>query len=177
MKIYQIVGTACLLILSSWALADVYKWVDDKGVTHYGNQKPPEAKAEQVKVPGGGVSNQSNSDPLDQLDPEAREMAEAMKKELLKDHGNGELNCSKAMTNATEQIDIYVAQAKRNLDGGYINQNQYNQVDNAFRQVKSRISTSRCQSATGVEKEFYLCMSNDMNSAVMCIDKAESIFK
>ena len=60
MKIYQIVGAACLLILSSWALADVYKWVDEKGVTHYGNQKPPEAKAEQVKVPGGGVSNQSN---------------------------------------------------------------------------------------------------------------------
>lgn len=114
---------------------------------------------------------------MDQLDPAAREMAEAMKKELLKDHGNAELNCSKAMTNATEQIDIYVAQAKRNLDGGYINQNQYDQVDNAFRQVKSRISTSRCQSASGIEKEFYLCMSNDMNSAVMCIDKAESIFK
>jgi hypothetical protein len=177
MKVWQLIGATSLLVLSSWAVGDVYKWVDEKGVTHYGNQKPPEAKAEQVKVSGGGVSNSENPDPMEQLDPAAREMAEAMKKELLKDHGNAELNCSKAMTNATEQIDIYVAQAKRNLDGGYINQNQYDQVDNAFRQVKSRISTSRCQSASGIEKEFYLCMSNDMNSAVMCIDKAESIFK
>ena len=84
MKIWQIVGAVCLLILSSWALADVYKWVDENGVTHYGNQKPPEAKAEQVKVSGGGVSSNENPDPLDQLDPEARELAEAMKKELLK---------------------------------------------------------------------------------------------
>lgn len=176
MKIWQIVGATCLSILSSWALADVYKWVDENGVTHYGNQKPPEAKAEQVKV-SGGVSSNENPDPLDQLDPEAREMAEAMKKELLKDHGNGELNCSKAMTNATEQIDIYVAQAKRNLDGGYINQAQYNQVDTEFRKLKSKISVSRCQSASGVEKDFYLCMSNDRNAAIACLSKTGSFFE
>lgn len=162
------------LFLSCSTLADVYKWVDEQGVTHYGNKKPPEAKAQQVDVPGGS----SNKDPLDQLDPAARALAEGMKKELMRDHGNAEqLDCSKAMTNATDQIDIYLAQAKRNLDGGYITQENYNQVDMAFSHVKSRISTSACQASSGVEREFYLCLSNDMNAAVMCIDKAESIFK
>lgn len=177
MKIHQIIGAASLLILSAWASADVYKWVDENGVTHYGNKKPPAAKVEQVRVSGGGVSRDESPDPLDKLEPDARELANAMKKELLKDHGNAELNCSKAVTNAIDQIDTYVTQAKRNFDGGYINQNQYDQVDSTFSRVKSRISTSRCQSASGIEKEFYLCMSNHMNSAVMCIDKAESIFK
>lgn len=167
----------CLLFLSAHAFPDVYKWIDENGVTHYGNKKPPEAQVQQVKVSGSGVNSSSATDPLDQLDPAARELAESMKKELMKDHGNAELNCSKAMSNATEQINIYIAQAKRNLEGGYITQDNYNQIDMVFGRVKSRISTTACQSASGVEKDFYLCMSNDMNSAVMCIDKAESIFK
>ena len=177
MKIYQIVGAACLLILSSWALADVYKWVDEKGVTHYGNQKPPEAKAEQVKVPGGGVSNQSNSDPLDQLDPEAREMAEAIKKELLKDNGNVTLNCAAAISNANGQMDNHLSQAKRNLDGGYINQDQYSQVNSEFNLLKSRISVSACEASSGIKREFYQCMSNSMNSVIMCVNKYEAILK
>ncbi|MBK8188417.1 MAG: DUF4124 domain-containing protein [Cellvibrio sp.] len=175
MRLFQV--TILFLILISFTTnADVYKWVDEKGVTHYGNQKPPEAKAEQVKVSGGGGGNSSNSDPLDQLDPAERVLAEAMKKELLKDHGNGELDCSKAMSNTTEQVDTYVAQAKRNLNGGHINQSQYNQVETEFRKLKSKISVSRCQSASGTEKDFYLCMSNDNNSAIGCLSKTGSLF-
>ena len=177
MKIWQFVSASCLLILSSWALADVYKWVDEKGVTHYGNQKPPEAKAEQVKVSGGGVSSDENPDPMDQLDPEAREMAEAMKKELLKDHGNGALNCAAAISNAIGQMDNHLSQAKRNLDGGYITQDQYSQVNSEFNLLKSRISVSACDASSGAKREFYQCMSNSMNSVIMCVNKYEAILK
>lgn len=34
MKIWQFIGATSLLVLSSWAVGDVYKWVDEKGVTH-----------------------------------------------------------------------------------------------------------------------------------------------
>lgn len=166
---------AVSLFLSCPAIADVYKWVDEQGVTHYGNQKPPEAKAQQIKVSGGGSST---SDPLDKLDPAARTMAEAMKKEIMKDHGNAtELDCAKAVTNGTDQINIYVAQAKRNLDGGYITEENYSQIEYVFGVVRSKMSTSACQASSGVERDFYLCLANDMNAAVMCIDKAESVFK
>jgi hypothetical protein len=36
------------------AQAQVYKWVDDKGQVHYGEQPPPEAKTSTVNVPAPG---------------------------------------------------------------------------------------------------------------------------
>jgi Domain of unknown function (DUF4124) len=37
-----------------FAQAQVYKWVDDKGQVHYGEQPPPEAKTTTVHVPPPG---------------------------------------------------------------------------------------------------------------------------
>jgi len=54
-----------------WALivpatAQVYKWVDERGTTHYGERPPPGRKAQQVEqhlanpVPAPGKANQPN---------------------------------------------------------------------------------------------------------------------
>lgn len=40
---------ACLVLP---ARAQLYKWVDEKGVTHYSDQKPYSGKSEVIKVPG-----------------------------------------------------------------------------------------------------------------------------
>jgi len=55
------------------ALAQVYKWVDERGVTHYGERPPQGAKATEVQdklasPPPGGAASQSGA-PKDQ--PEA----------------------------------------------------------------------------------------------------------
>ena len=42
-KHYQILGTLIALSLSSLAHADIYKWKDAQGVTHYGDTMPPQA--------------------------------------------------------------------------------------------------------------------------------------
>ncbi|HIV69762.1 MAG TPA: DUF4124 domain-containing protein [Candidatus Aquabacterium excrementipullorum] len=38
--IAQLVGLTCAVHMASAAHAEVYKWVDDKGQTHYGERKP-----------------------------------------------------------------------------------------------------------------------------------------
>jgi glutaredoxin len=48
MKYKYLVGAA-LLLLAGAATAQVFKWVDAKGVTHFGDQPPPEQKNVQVK--------------------------------------------------------------------------------------------------------------------------------
>ena len=39
-----------LLLLSSFSFAEIYQWHDEKGQLHFGDQPPPKARAEQVKV-------------------------------------------------------------------------------------------------------------------------------
>jgi glutaredoxin len=55
MKHKYLVGAA-LLLLSGVAVAQVYKWVDAKGVTHFSDQPPPEQKNVQVKPISSGGS-------------------------------------------------------------------------------------------------------------------------
>lgn len=65
---------AIILVLSStMAMAEVYKWVDENGVTHYGSKKPPIVEAEVINVRSGSVTKVAGSD--------TREFAESAKKE------------------------------------------------------------------------------------------------
>ena len=39
-----------MLALAASASAEVYKWVDEKGVTHYGEHAPPNAKSKEIRL-------------------------------------------------------------------------------------------------------------------------------
>jgi hypothetical protein len=54
------IAAALLLLCAGAASAQVYKWVDDKGVTHYSDMPPPPASKARVEVKsfsGGGSAN------------------------------------------------------------------------------------------------------------------------
>jgi hypothetical protein len=55
------VSFAFILLLSSQASAQVYKWVDEKGVTHYGERPPQGQKASPVTAtpPAGSAPSQA----------------------------------------------------------------------------------------------------------------------
>lgn len=45
-------GVVCLCAALPWAAAAaMYKWVDEKGVTHYSESPPPDGKASRVELP------------------------------------------------------------------------------------------------------------------------------
>jgi hypothetical protein len=55
----RIVFLACLLIPIA-AAAQMYKWIDEKGVTHYSETPPPDGKAAKVDIrPATGASSTS----------------------------------------------------------------------------------------------------------------------
>lgn len=58
-----LIACLILLLISSAARGEIYKWVDEKGRTHYSESKADagKAKAEELKVKSSPVSGQSNS--------------------------------------------------------------------------------------------------------------------
>ena len=58
-EIFMAVMTATLLLMATDAMAtdDVYRWVDDKGVVHFGDRPPKQVDSEQINIhPSAGVT-------------------------------------------------------------------------------------------------------------------------
>lgn len=156
-----------LLILpfSNIHAGEVYKWTDAEGKVHF-TATPPTKKVKTVEIKQYGSASSS---PYKMTEEDKKEWGDAYKKQLLKvDDSKTELNCSAALSNANWQFETMFAQGKRNLDNGSITQAQYTQATTALQRARDEVSLSRCQSATGVERSFYECMSNDQNHLVGC---------
>ena len=54
MRVGALVFFCIALWLAAPAAAEVYKWVDEKGVTHYGEKAPPNHKSRQVIIRDSG---------------------------------------------------------------------------------------------------------------------------
>jgi Domain of unknown function (DUF4124) len=151
-----------LMMCGSLSFAgDVYKWKDEQGNVHF-SERPPVKKAESVEVKNYGKQNAS-------IDKDVEELKNAMTNEIKKvDETDNVLNCSVALDNAQWQFQTMLDQGKRNLNNGSINQDQFGQVTAVVNKLKSEISYSDCQSAAGIKKSFYECMSNKNNHLVGC---------
>lgn len=72
---------ACALFLALAGAATaapekVYKWTDEKGVVHYGQQPPSEAKAEAISVRKGYTAPEADAAPPTEAERKAAEEAE-----------------------------------------------------------------------------------------------------
>ncbi len=165
MKAIATICAGLIIITSNTHAADVYKWTDSEGKTHYSSH-PPGEKGKTVEVKNYGGASPST---YKMSEEDRKEWADAYTKELSKvDETKTPLNCSTAITNANEQFDTLFAQGKRNLDNGSITQAQYDKAVGALRKARQEVSFSRCQTATGVERAFYECMTNGNNHLVGC---------
>jgi hypothetical protein len=163
----KLIATAAILMLplSNIHAAEVYKWTDAEGKVHF-SATPPAKKAKTVEVKQYGSESPSS---YKMTEEDKKEWGDAYKNQLLKvDDSETPLNCSTALSNANWQFETLFAQGKRNLDNGSITQAQYTQATTALQRARDEVSLSRCQSATGVERAFYECMSNDQNHLVGC---------
>jgi hypothetical protein len=60
---------ACLFVLPSAAIAsDIYKWTDDSGGVHYGQQHPPGVDAQQVRIVHDGPTPEEQAAAKTQMD-------------------------------------------------------------------------------------------------------------
>ena len=52
MRLSKIIMIICMLF-TSHALAEIYKWIDEQGVTHYGDCPPTDCVYEEIELPKG----------------------------------------------------------------------------------------------------------------------------
>ena len=138
--------------------AQIYKWVDKDGVVHYGSTPPSEVDVEQVSQAreASDDAKEENADasaeePVDGDDDEAEAEPEAAV-------DRGEM-CATAIREVRRTIPGYLEDARKNLKGGHITREQYEDLNSTLAQVQAEITVSKCRQAQGRQLEFYECLA------------------
>ncbi|HSC79773.1 MAG TPA: DUF4124 domain-containing protein [Chitinolyticbacter sp.] len=152
--------------LAATASAAVYKWVDEKGVTQYSSEPPPNQKAKEIKVQGGNTFSAPKSG---NVDAESKQLANEMAEGLMKVKPSGTLDCAKAVENSRYSLDQMLETGRRNLKGGHIKQADFDKTAPLLTKARGRVSESECRSSSGKTKDFYTCMSSGYNLALACM--------
>jgi hypothetical protein len=154
-----------ILVISDASAGEVYKWTDADGKVHF-SAHPPAGKAKTVEIKkyrGGSPA------PARNIDQDQQEFIDAYKQQLMKvDGSEATFDCSVAMDNLNWQFETMFTQGERNLNSGVITKEQHDQAKSSLQKAQNQMSYSRCQSATGVERSFYECMSNKNNHMAGC---------
>lgn len=110
-----IIGAA--LLFATAAQAALYKWVDQHGVTRYGDRPPPGAEAQQMKEPPAAAAADAPADP----DAEAKEQIreELLKKEQARLEQRRQ-NCERARSELARISDVPARNIMRTDEAGNI---------------------------------------------------------
>lgn len=158
----KVILLSMLFAFTGTVNAEIYKWVDDNGVTHYGSKKPTKKNASEMNV-------RNSSNKTKKVSPEVKDMANGIAAGLMKDHGDAKkVNCSKAVRNAKSGIDTMLSVGKRNLASGHLGKSEYNKMSTELKRLNARVSMSECKGASGRTLGFYKCMSNNYNHVASC---------
>lgn len=142
------------LCVNTQAMAEIYKWVDERGVTHFGQNSPENVEAEKLNI-NIGIKRYSDS-----LKPESNPT-----------QAGGEqvtFSCRDAVNNAKRSIDNLMTVAKLNLKDGHINQPTMDMKTAKMKKLDGGLSINDCQSAQGARLEFYYCMSQGLKTVEQC---------
>mgnify|MGYP001061073417 CR=1 FL=1 len=112
------------LLAGTTAQAEIYRWVDENGVTQFSSSPPPEGEAEQVKINPPpktdlNVRKQLEAD-MQELEDERedRELAERKQQEEEKKRELAETNCRNAKSNL-ENLTVATQRLLKMPDGSY----------------------------------------------------------
>lgn len=78
------------------------------------------------------------------------------------------LACGKAVDNARYGVETMLEVGEKNLRAGYMTQAAYDGMAPALRSLLAALSLQDCESASGVRRDFYQCMSSDYNHVLAC---------
>jgi hypothetical protein len=103
---HMILTGTLMLALSTAAMAgQIYKWVDDKGVTHFGAQPPQGQQATTINTatpPPSPAPSTPAPSVQEQLDPEQAAIDKKVKEEVAKQEAERKQYCETARTNLAQ---------------------------------------------------------------------------
>lgn len=166
-----------ILLVACSAHADIDKWVDESGRTHFCENPPSDVSPVRIDKSIETSQNDSTNESSEKkwVDEKKHRLTEVIIEEKRKDHRDQvesyALDCDKAVSNAEGGIDFMLDVGKQNADAGYSDKSKYEQVAKELVKSKERISRSECESAEGDVKNFYECVINVYNEVAMCAEK------
>jgi len=146
--------------------AQIYKWVDASGQTHYSQTPPPGKEAKTINI------RKENTD-----SHAAKEVAPAPFKSMASNATDvvlgaaktaDTLNCEQAVKNVHSSIDSMMQTAQTNLDSGYMDGDQFAKGSQDLLVAKSKATVQDCENSSGPAREFYLCMTNGASHYLGC---------
>ena len=138
---HMILTGTLMLALSTTAMASqVYKWVDDKGVTHFGAQPPQGQQATTINTatpPPRSTPSKPALSADNQLDPEQAAIDKKVKEDVAKQEAERKQYCENARTN--------LAQLENNPrlrieDGGEVRRVDENERQERITELKKSIA-------------------------------------
>lgn len=151
----RMLALALALIATSTAQAQVYKWVDANGQTHFGNApSTPEQPVEPINVrlgyEGAKPDSSAETDSADSIgdDSETPKTAQSQKQ-----------MCNEAMRWTRIDIPNLKEIAEQRLKEQKITREQYRESTRALDQVDSSITMTDCVTSKGSSLERYQCLS------------------
>ncbi|MGE8296473.1 MAG: DUF4124 domain-containing protein [Pseudomonas sp.] len=142
---HMILTGTLMLALSTTAMASqVYKWVDDKGVTHFGAQPPQGQQATTINTatpPPRSTPSTPAPSADNQLDPEQAAIDKKVKEDVAKQEAERKQYCQNARSN--------LAQLENNPrvrieDGGEVRRIDENERQERITELKKAI-TENCK--------------------------------
>nr|WP_024309376.1 MULTISPECIES: DUF4124 domain-containing protein [unclassified Pseudomonas] len=138
---HMILTGTLMLALSTTAMASqIYKWVDDKGVTHFGAQPPQGQESTTINTaapPPRSTSSAPSPSVEEQLDPEQAAIDKKVKEDVAKQEAERKQYCENARTN--------LAQLENNPrlrvdDGGEVRRIDENERQERITELKKSIA-------------------------------------
>ena len=142
------------------AQAQIYKWVDANGQTHFGSQPPSaEPRLQQVRLHAG-------EDAVAAL-PALAQASTGASAGPSPDPARLESEMCRQALQSTHEKDIPTLRAtsEERLKSGQIDQQQYAQMRQDIEQIKVRITLPRCLVSQGEERERFECLAKGLGLA------------
>ena len=101
MRLMMITGSLLLALSTSALASQVYKWVDDKGVTHFGAQPPQDLEATAINT-ATPPPRPSPAEPAPAADPQQQAIDEKVKAQVAEQEAERKKYCENARTNLAQ---------------------------------------------------------------------------
>lgn len=166
---FIIMAVICVLNVN----AEIYRWTDENGVIHYGQQPPSLNESEIVDPLTNSRINALQVDKKERKEPVKDQTQTSKEITLLAQANSSKINCNKSVEYAQETLNRLIEKEKKSFNNGFIDQSELEKTTFRFSALKSTFTLTTCEGASGEVKDFFICISNYKNHFRHCLDEYE----
>ncbi len=150
--------------------AKIYRWTDENGVIHYGQQPPSLNQTDLVNPLTSSLTAAEPETKEDKL-ASSKTSEQAIIETKAKERNRTPINCSESVKYTQDSLNLLIANGKKSYNNGFIEKAEYEQAETLFSELKLTFSLAKCDNASGKERDFYLCVSDYKNHFLYCLDQ------